>query len=317
MKRLLIYMVCFVLFSGCSPEDRALPPAPDAICFVSGISVEVSKATGPVSGTVLQSGSCIGLFAASGGSGGGGGTVVMNNLMGTVEAEGAINYDPMKYYEKDKEYNFYACYPYTVFDYTDAGKAPLLSVSLAPNAQAQDDYLWASLPGVTPEAGGATGVRKFTFRHALCQVRVRIWNGSGQEVPLNSITLKAPGSGVLSLGNGTWSEAKETETNTTPFTSFTLYSPSELSSLPKDAFYEVPAALLQLPVSEEVMKSQAFSITIDGKTYEVTPTTPAGGWKAGFSYLYTVWYATDGIGFRGTIESWQPVNGGNIDTGEP
>ena len=114
MKRLLIYMVCFVLFSGCSPEDRALPPAPDAICFVSGISVEVSKATGPVSGTVLQSGSRIGLFAASGGSGGGGGTVVMNNLMGTVEAEGAINYDPMKYYEKDKEYNFYACYPYTV-----------------------------------------------------------------------------------------------------------------------------------------------------------------------------------------------------------
>lgn len=141
MKRLLIYMVCSVLFSGCSPEDRALPPAPDAIRFVSGISVEVSKATGPVSGTVLQSGSCIGLFAASGGSGGGGGTVVMNNLMGTVEAEGAIDYDPVKYYEKDKEYNFYACYPYTVSDYTDAGKAPLLSVSLAPNAQAQDDYL--------------------------------------------------------------------------------------------------------------------------------------------------------------------------------
>lgn len=315
MKRLLIYMVCSVLFSGCSPEDRALPPAPDAIRFVSGISVEVSKATGPVSGTVLQSGSRIGLFAASGGSGGGGGTVVMNNLVGTVEAEGAIDYDPVKYYEKDKEYNFYACYPYTVFDYTDVGKAPSLSVGLAPNAQAQDDYLWASLSGVTPEAGGTTGVRKFTFRHALCQVRVRIWNGSGQEVPLNSITLKAPGSGVLSLGDGTWSETKETETN--PFTSFTLYSPSELSSLPKDAFYEVPAALLQLPVSEEVMKSQAFSITIEGKTYEVQPTTPAGGWKAGFSYLYTVWYATDGIGFQGTVESWQPVDGGNVDTGEP
>lgn len=314
MKRLLIYMVCFVLFSGCSPEDRALPPAPDAIRFVSGISVEVSKATGPVSGTVLQFGSCIGLFAASGGSGGGGGTVVMNNLMGTVEAEGAIDYDPVKYYEKDKEYNFYACYPYTVFDYTDAGKAPLLSVSLAPNAQAQDDYLWASLPGVTPEAGGTTGVRKFTFRHALCQVRVRVWNGSDKEVPLNSITLKAPGSGVLSLGDGTWSETNEAMVNT--FTSFTLYSPSELSPLPKDAFYEVPSALLQLPVSEEAMKSQVFSITIEGKTYEVKPTTPAGGWKAGFSYLYTVWYATDGIGFQGTVESWQPVDGGNVDTGE-
>ena len=317
MKRLLIYMVCFVLFSGCSPEDRALPPAPDAIRFVSGISVEVSKATGPVSGTVLQSGSRIGLFATSGGSGVVGGTVVMNNLVGTVGAEGAIDYDPVKYYEKDKNYNFYACYPYTVSDYTDAGKAPSLSVSLAPNAQAQDDYLWASLPGVTPEAGGATGVRKFTFRHALCQVRVRIWNGSDKEVPLNSITLKAPGSGVLSLGDGTWSETKETETETNPFISFTLYSPSELSPLPKDAFYEVPSALLQLPVSEEAMKSQVFSITIDEKTYEVTPTTPAGGWKAGFSYLYTVWYATDGIGFQGTVESWQPVDGGNVDTGEP
>ena len=306
-------MVCTALFSGCSPEDRALPPAPDAIRFVSGISVEVSKATGPVSGTVLQSGSRIGLFAASGGNGGVGGTVVMNNLVGTVGAEGAIDYDPVKYYEKDKEYNFYACYP--VFDYTDAGKVPLLSVSLAPNAQAQDDYLWASLPGVTPEVGGTTGVRKFTFRHALCQVRVRIWNGSDKEVPLNSITLKAPGSGVLSLGDGTWSKAKETETKS--FTSFTLYSPSELSPLPKDAFYEVPAALLQLPVSEEVMKSQVFSITIDGDTYEVTPTTPAGGWQVGFSYLYTVWYATDGIGFQGTVESWQPIEGGNIDTGEP
>ena len=132
---------------------------------------------------------------------------------------------------------------------------------------------------------------------------------------MNSITLKAPGSGVLSLGDGTWSKAKETETNT--FTSFTLYSPSELSPLPKEAFYEVPSALLQLPVSEEAMKSQAFSITIEGKTYEVQPTTPAGGWKAGFSYLYTVWYATDGIGFQGTVESWQPIEGGNIDTGEP
>ena len=314
MKRLLIYMVCSVLFSGCSPEDRALPPAPDAIRFVSGISVEVSKATGPVSGTVLQSGSRIGLFAASGGSGGGGGTVVMNNLVGTVEAEGAINYDPVKYYEKDKEYNFYACYPYTVSDYTDAEKAPLLSVSLAPNAQAQDDYLWSSLPGVTPEAGGTTGVRKFAFRHALCQVRVRIWNGSDKEVSLNSITLKAPGSGVLSLGDGTWSEANETKTNT--FTSFTLFSPTKLLPLPEEAFYEVPAALLQLPVSEEVMKSQVFSITIEGKTYEVKPTTPAGGWKAGFSYLYTVWYATDGIGFQGTVESWEPVDGGNVDTGE-
>lgn len=315
MKRLLIYMVCAGLFTGCSPEDRPLPAAPQAIRFVSGVSVEVTRATGPVSGTVLPQGSRIGLFALSEQSGGGDPQVLMNNLPGMVVAEGAIDYDPVKYYENGRKYAFYACYPYTASSgYTAAAGAPALAVTLDAYAGVQDDYLWASLPEVTPESNAATAVRKFTFRHALCQVRVRIWNGSEATAALQGITLKAPDSGVLSLGDGSWSEIKETEADS--FTSFTLFYPSEPVMLPKEAFYEIPASLLQLPVGSETMAKQTFSITIDGKTYNISPSTPAEGWQGGTSYLYTVWYATDGLTFQGTVSDWQPVDGGNIETEE-
>lgn len=316
MKRLLIYMVCVGLFAGCSPEDR---PAVDSgqIRFVSGVSVEVSRATGPVSGNVLPQDSRIGLFAVAASSTGGSDApaIIMNNLPGTVGAEGAIDYDPVQYYEAGKKYSFYACYPYTASDrYSNASEAPRLTVSLEKQAGAQDDYLWATLSEVTPQSAVGTGVQKFTFGHALCQVRVRIWNGSGAEVPLGSITLKAPASGVLSLADGSWSDIEATSAD--GFSEFTLYSPPEATMLPKDAFYEVPASLLQLPVNEAVMKTQTFSLTIDGKSYAVTPSSPAGGWQSGYSYIYTVWYATEGITFQGTVGPWQQVNGGPIDTEE-
>lgn len=316
MKWLLIYMVCVGLFAGCSPEDRPTM-ASGQIRFVSGVSVEVSRATGPVSGNVLPQDSRIGLFAVAASSieGSNAPAIIMNNLPGTVGAEGAIDYDPVQYYEAGKKYSFYACYPYTASAvYSNPSEVPRLTVSLEKQAGAQDDYLWATLSDVTPQSAVGTGVQKFTFGHALCQVRVRIWNGSGAEVPLGSITLKAPASGVLSLADGSWSRIDATDAK--GFSEFTLYSPPEATMLPTEAFYEVPASLLQLPVNETVMKTQTFSLTIGGKSYAVTPSSPAGGWQSGYSYIYTVWYATEGITFQGTVGPWQQVNGGPIDTEE-
>lgn len=316
MKRLLIYMACVWVLSGCSPEGAPLLPSSTAIRFTSGISVEVTKSGGPVSGTTLPVGSRIGLCAVSEQTGEGESSkqVVMNNLPGTTGAENAIDYDPVKYYETGRKYAFYACYPYTVaLNYTDATQTPSVSITLATHADAQEDYMWAALPEVTATPGG-TAAQKFTFRHALCRIRIRIWNGSMGEVPLNGISLSAPDSGTLSLSDGGWTEVNETRSN--GFTTFTLFHPAEPVELPKDAFYEVPASLLQLPVGEEAMKLQTISLQIGGKTYEIHPSTPSGGWQRGFSYLYTVWYATDGVSFKGTVEDWNTVPGGDIETEE-
>lgn len=316
MKRLLIYMAYVWVLSGCSPEGTPLLPSSNAIRFISGISVEVTKAGGPVSGTTLPEGSGIGLCAVSetaGETDGSGKQVVMNNILGAIGAEGVIDYDPVKYYETGRKYAFYACYPYTsTLNYTDAMQSPSISVVLATHAEAQEDYMWAALPEVTVATGGAPA-QKFTFRHALCRIRIRVWNGSGANVPLNGISLSAPGSATLSLSNGSWT-GMETESN--GFVTFTLFHPAEPAVLPADAFYEVPTSLLQFPVGEETMKLQTFSLLINGRVYEIHPATPAGGWQPGFSYLYTVWYATDGVGFKGTVEDWNPVSGGDIETEE-
>ena len=116
---------------------------------------------------------------------------------------------------------------------------------------------------------------------------------------MNGITLTALGSGTLSLADGSWKEIGTSNS----FPSFTLCDYSEAVKIPQDAFYEIPVSLLQLPVGSEVMKKQVFSITV-------------GGWSAGCSYLYTVWYATDGVAFQGTVEPWLPVDGGEVDTEE-
>lgn len=303
MKRLLIYMVCVWLLSGCSPDGSPLSLSSGAIRFVSGISVEETKADGPVSGTTLPQGSRISLCSD-----------IMNNLTGTIGAEGSIDYNPVKYYETGKEYTFYACYPYTTaLNYTDTGQAPSLPVSLATHADMQEDYMWAALPKVTAVSGG-TPAQKFTFRHALSRIRLRIWNGSAGSVPLNGISLTAPGTGTLSLADGNWTGVNETQSE--DFTLFTLFHPAEAVALPEEAFYEIPASMLQLPVGEEVMKSQMFSIVIDGKSYEIHPATPSGGWQSGVSYLYTVWYAAEGITFKGTVEPWNAVDGGDAPTEE-
>lgn len=104
MKRLLTYLVWLALFLGCSPEDRREPLSGGAIRFVADVSVEASKASGLLSGTVLLSGSRAGLFAGSAQSGGGSSEVVMNNVVGTIGAEGSVSYDPLKYYEAGREY---------------------------------------------------------------------------------------------------------------------------------------------------------------------------------------------------------------------
>ena len=314
MKRLLIYMAFVWGLSGCSPEGTPLLPSSNAIRFVSGVSVGGTKSGGPVSGTMLPADSRIGLCAVSEQTreGENGKLVVMNNLPGTIGVEGTIDYDPVKYYETGRKYTFYACYPYTsVLNYTDATQTPSISVSLAPHADAQEDYMWAALPEVT---GASSGTQKLTFRHALCRVRIRLWNGSMGEASLDGISLSAPGSGTLSLSDGSWTEVHETQNK--GFSTFTLFHPAEPVELPKDAFYEVPASLLQLPVGEEAMKLQTFSLQIAGKTYDIHPSTPAAGWQPGLSYLYTVWYATEGITFKGTVEDWNTVQGGDIETEE-
>lgn len=311
MKRLLIYLVCAAMFGGCSPDDRRETPSGGAIRFVADVSVETSKASGLLSGTVLPAGSRAGLFACST-QAGASSDVVMNNVAGTIGAEGAVDYDPVKYYEAGKNYSFYACWPYTAsMAYTDAADAPSLKISLGDQAGSQEDYLWASLK-VTPDTDRSNDIGRLTFRHALCRIRVRIWNGSTAGVLLNSITLAAPGSGTLSLADGSWQEVEEGNR----FPSFILCRYSEAVELPQEAFYEIPISLLQLPVGAETMKKQVFSITIDGQTFEVSPVTPAEGWAAGYSYLYTVWYATDGVTFQGTIEPWLPVEAGEVDPEE-
>lgn len=314
MNRLLIYMICVWLLSGCSPESNPEQSSSGAIRFVSGISVEETKAVGAVTGKTLPPDSRVGLCAVSQpaqtSSGVSEKQVVMNNLEGTIGAEGAIDYDPVKYYVPERSYTFYACYPYMAsLEYTDAGKAPSIPFSPATYASGQEDLMWASLSGVTY----TPGARKFTFRHALSRIRLRIWNGSAAEVSLDGIHLKAPTSGVLSL-DGVWTEIEETQPEA--FGSFTLFHPAEPVMLPKDVFYEVPASLMQLPVGEDEMKLQTFTVGIGGKTYEIHPSTPSGGWKSGVSYLYTIWYATDGIGFKGTVEPWEPVEGGDAPVEE-
>ena len=311
MKRLLIYLVCAAMFGGCSPDDRRETPSGGAIRFVADVSVETSKASGLLSGTVLPDGSRAGLFACSTQTGGSS-EVVMNNVAGTIGVEGAVDYDPVKYYEAGKNYSFYACWPYTAsMAYTDAADAPSLKISLGDQAGSQADYLWASLK-VTPDTDRSNDIGRLTCRQALCRIRVRIWNGSTAGVFLNSITLTAPGSGTLSLADGSWEEVEEGNR----FPSFILCRYSEAVELPQEAFYEIPISLLQLPVGAETMKKQVFSITIDGQTFEVSPATPAEGWAAGYSYLYTVWYATDGVTFQGTIEPWLPVEAGEVDPEE-
>lgn len=307
MKRLLLYMVCTGLFSGCSPDNGTFTPVLAAIRFASGISVEVSRAEGTVSGSTLPQASRISLFANNGEA------VVMNNLAGTVGAEGAIDYNPVKYYETGKTYAFYACYPYDAsLVYSPATQVPSVAITLETQAGEQDDYMWAALADVNPESHAP--VLKLTFRHALSRLRIRIWNGSGAEVGLSNITVKAPGNGTLSIADGSWSNIGET--NADAFASFILCNYPEPVKLAPDAFYEVPASLLLLPVGEESMKQQTFSLSLGGKTYEITPSTPSGGWKSGVSYLYTVWYATDGVTFKGTIEPWEPVDGGETETEE-
>lgn len=314
MNRLLIYMVCVWLLSGCSPDSSPGLSSSGAIRFVSGISVEETKAAGAVASAMLPPDSRIGLYAVSqkteGGAGGSEAQIVMNNLEGTVGAEGAIDYNPVKYYEAGRSYTFYACYPYMAsLDYTNTGQAPSIPFSPAAYAVGQEDLMWASLSGVTY----TPGARKFTFRHALSRIRLRIWNGSAAEVALDGIHLKAPASGVLSL-DGEWTEIEETQPKA--FGSFTLFHPAEPVMLPKEAFYEVPASLLQLPVGEKLMLSQTFTVGIGGKTYEIHPSTPSGGWKSGVSYLYTIWYDTDGVGFKGTVEPWDPVEVGDAPVEE-
>ena len=248
MKRLLIYLVCAAMFGGCSPDDRRETPSGGAIRFVADVSVETSKASGLLSGTVLPDGSRAGLFACSTQTGGSS-EVVMNNVAGTIGVEGAVDYDPVKYYEAGKNYSFYACWPYTAsMAYTDAADAPSLKISLGDQAGSQADYLWASLK-VTPDTDRSNDIGRLTFRHALCRIRVRIWNGSTAGVFLNSITLTAPGSGTLSLADGSWEEVEEGNR----FPSFILCRYSEAVELPQEAFYEIPISLLQLPVGAETM----------------------------------------------------------------
>ena len=258
MKRLLIYLVCAAMFGGGSPDDRRETPSGGAIRFVADVSVETSKASGLLSGTVLPDGSRAGLFACSTQTGGSS-EVVMNNVAGTIGVEGAVDYDPVKYYEAGKNYSFYACWPYTAsMAYTDAADAPSLKISLDDQAGSQADYLWASLK-VTPDTDRSNDIGRLTFRHALCRIRVRIWNGSTAGVFLNSITLTAPGSGTLSLADGSWEEVEEGNR----FPSFILCRYSEAVELPQEAFYEIPISLLQLPVGAETMKKQVFSSTRD------------------------------------------------------
>ncbi|WP_455638841.1 fimbrillin family protein [Parabacteroides sp.] len=263
MKRLLLYMVCTGLFSGCSPDNGTFTPVSAAIRFASGISVEVSRAEGTVSGSTLPQASRISLFANNGEA------VVMNNLAGTVGAEGAIDYNPVKYYETGKTYAFYACYPFDAsLVYSDATQVPSVAIRLKTQAGEQDDYMWAALTGVEPESHAP--VLKLTFRHALSRLRIRIWNGSGAEVGLSNITVKAPGNGTLLIADGSWSDIGETNAWGTNFSwdlSTNLGATRNVDGGELPAWYPMSERLDMTSMNEDKNYTYIWSASFGTKPY--------------------------------------------------
>lgn len=314
MKTNLLPLFTLLLLAACEAESNSSGMDATPIRFASGVALQTKA--GAVEGRVLPEGSRIGIVAwsqkvADGEEGDA--ILVMDNLPGTAEADGALSYNPVKYYEPGFVYRFYACHPYdaavSAFE-TEGG--PSLPVELKTDAILQHDYMWATPLRVTPEADPPTGARKFTFHHALSRIRVQVRNESGSAQRLGYVEVEAPSVGTFSLRNGEWSNMDTAEVK--GYKRFSLYHPTIPEVLPKDSCWVVPGSLLLLPVTDVTLLT--FRVKIGDEEFQIPPTTPAGGWQAGLSYLYTVWYGATGIVFKGTVAPWDEVPGGNITPDE-
>ena len=173
---------------------------------------------------------------------------------------------------------------------------------------------------------------KNTFNHLLSCIGIVVKNGTGNSITVNSVSAVIPNDGEATVDfSGTEVDTLYTEVSvneTTPFISATALGATTLAA---DGFIDVLAQAVgqvtdkvdtnyfviwpqTLGEGDEAVKI-AVNYTLGNKTYDKTVSIPAGKWKAGNKYTYTLEiYPTD-IRLIFKVMPWDSSEeAGEIDT---
>lgn len=315
MKAIVLVLSSLALLSACSDNEISdTPQTAGTIRFEHGIRTK----GGPVTGTQFANGSEVGVYTLENTSGAPTWTaatedatnnLIMNNVKCTANGSGGLTYEPAKLYKENAKYSFFAYYPYTTtITAPSASTPPKLSCTFRTTPSEQVDYMYATPLENQAETENA---RLLKFNHALTQITVKVINGTGAVLTLNSLKVHAPGGATLNIGNGEW-------TSPSASAAYTLYAPSSGSSIATGASYAVPGQLMLLPVANggtaytfdmKVTEGSSSSAT---EKNEETLTLPAGGMQAGYSYEYTITYGASSIHLSTSVVEWQHVAGPGI-----
>ena len=194
------------------------PSLPEAVSF--GTYVPCTR-TAAITGANIADFGVYAFYSSSGGWSDG----LIPNFMFDQKVEGSaaagFTYAPLKYWPKNdgETISFFAYAPYksesngiSEQSLPSASGAPLIRYSLPDDEASQVDLLCAA-PALAKTA--FDGQVRFSFSHVLSRIGVSVKTDAsvlsgGSAVYLNSVSIEAgfPSSGVLDLGDGTWSNLR-------------------------------------------------------------------------------------------------------------
>ena len=227
MKRsIFLLAACAAILFSCKSNlaGTTAPDLPEAVTF--GTYVPYTRTAALTSANIAN----FGVYAYYNPSGGWNADLTPNFMFDQkVEGSAAagFSYSPLKYWPKNEgeTISFFAYAPYksasngiSEQSQPSAAGSPLIRYSLPASEANQVDLLCAS-PCPSKTAFG--GEVYFTFSHALSRIGVRAQTpasvlSGGSRVYLNSVSIEAgfPSSGVLDLGDCSWSNVQAGESTT-------------------------------------------------------------------------------------------------------
>lgn len=277
--------------AGCAKEEAPAGPEDLAVKF----STEIATITRgvPVEGVQFGNGAKIGVFATEA-LGATSNAEWMNNVCLTRDASGKWTYDNLLYFMAGYKYSFVAYSPYTE-------QAPVVTDLTAvpykvPTTLAdQKDFLYSNSVAMdfTSKAPSSTDVVKFTFDHALAQVKFSALtekNYSAYTLKITKISIAGISSeGKVNFSDGTWKDLAVPLTYELTLDDLALTTEKQSLTSGNDVLMLIPqnpeGKVLTLTV--DIKATAAGNSALDG-TKEISVNIPAGAWVSRHVYDYKI-----------------------------